>query len=500
MSALANKISKSEGSPDIAVATVTAFSHDGGGVARLEGKAVFIEGALPGERVRFRYVHRHKRYDSGGLVEVLEPSPNRVTPPCPHYGTCGGCDLQHLRPEIQLQAKQQILAEQLERLGKVKPESWLEPITGPALGYRRRARLGVRLVPSEGGVIMGFRQRNKSFLANLETCLVLEPKVSALLPALHDLIAELSCPDRIPQIEVAVGDDNFAGSEKRHRRSGTGKYRLRSRGRNVPIAEQRMQIERASARPEGERARDGAPNASALVFRHLVPLTEQDKKLLIAFGERHEVRIYQQAARPDSIAPLWPANPEPLFYRIPAFDVEIRFDPADFIQINAAVNNATVEQAVKLLEPAPNDTVLDLFCGLGNFTLPLARRAGHVLGVEGEAALVNRARANARLNHITNAEFVSADLYRESAGAAWVDGKANKLLLDPPRGGAMEALKSLVEPLPSRIVYVSCHPATLARDSEYLVRVLGYRFAAAGVMDMFPQTSHVESMALFVKP
>lgn len=429
------------------VATVTAFSHDGRGVARLDGKAVFIEGALPGETVRFRYLERRKRYDTGQLAEILDPSPDRVTPPCPHYGSCGGCDLQHLRPEVQLQAKQQILAEQLERLGKVKPESWLAPITGPALGYRRRARLGVRFVPSEGGVIIGFRRKNKSFLANLETCLVLEPRVSALLPALHVLIAELSCPDRIPQIEVAVGS-----------------------------------------------------NAAALVFRHLVPLTEDDRERLAAFGEHNDIRIYLQPARPDSIVALWPADPEPLFYRIPAFDVEIRFEPADFIQINGAVNNATVEQAVNLLEPAPTDSVLDLFSGLGNFTLPLARRAGRVLGVEGEAGLVSRARANAKLNQISNVEFISADLYKESSSTPWADFKANKLLLDPPRGGAMEAIKSLTEPLPSRIVYVSCYPATLARDSEYLVHVLGYRFAAAGVMDMFPQTSHVETMALFVKP
>ena len=428
------------------VATVTSFTHDGSGVARLEGKAVFIEGALPGETVRFRYLQRRQRYATAELVEILEPSPNRVTPPCPHFGACGGCDLQHLRPELQLQAKQQILAEQLERLGKVKPESWLAPISGPALGYRRRARLGVRSVPSEGGVVIGFRQKNKSFLENLQTCLVLEPKVSALLPALHELIAALSCPDRIPQIEVAVGS-----------------------------------------------------NAAALVFRHLVPFTDEDRERLAAFGEHNDIRIYLQPSRPDSIAPLWPANPEPLSYRIPAFDVEIRFEPADFIQINNAVNNATVEQAVQLLELAPDDKVLDLFCGLGNFTLPLARRAGHVLGVEGEVALVSRAKANAELNRITNVEFVSADLYRESSVATWNTFHANKLLLDPPRGGSMEAIKSLVEPLPSRIVYVSCYPATLARDSEYLVQTLGYRFAAAGVMDMFPQTSHVETMALFTR-
>lgn len=428
------------------VATVTSFTHEGSGVARLDGKAVFIDGALPGETVRFRYLQRRKRFDTAELVEILEPSPDRVTPPCQHFGACGGCDLQHLRPERQLQAKQQILSEQLERLGKVSPESWLAPVTGPVLGYRRRARLGVRAIPSEGGVVIGFRRKNKSFLENLQTCLVMEPKVSALLPALRELVATLSCPDRIPQIEVAVGS-----------------------------------------------------GAAALIFRHLVPLTHEDRERLAAFGEHHDIRIYLQPSRPDSIAPLWPADPAPLSYRIPAFDVELRFGPTDFIQINDAVNNATIEQALKLLELTPDDKVLDLFCGLGNFTLPLARRAGQVLGVEGEAALVSRAKANAELNQITNVEFVSTDLYKESSAAAWNSFAADKLLLDPPRGGAIEAIKSLVEPLPSRIVYVSCYPATLARDSEYLVNALGYRFATAGVMDMFPQTSHVEAMALFTR-
>ncbi len=429
------------------IATVSSLSHDGRGVARINGKTTFIEGALPGETVRLRYLQRHKRYDEAELAELLAPSPDRVMPPCPHYGACGGCDLQHLRPEAQLQTKQQIVAEQLEHLGRVQPESWLAPVTGPVLGYRRRARLGVRLVPSEGGVVIGFRQKNKSFLTNLETCLVLDPRVSALQPELKTLIAGLSCANRIPQIEVACSS-----------------------------------------------------NAVALVFRHLVPLTDQDRTRLSAFGERHDVRVYIQPSRPDSITSLWPVNPEPLFYRIPDFGVDIRFEPADFIQINDAVNAATVAQAINLLELTPTDKVLDLFCGLGNFTLPLARRAGQVLGVEGEAGLVSRAGANAELNQITNVEFISADLYKESSSEPWAGFKPDKLLLDPPRGGAIEAIKMLAEPLPSKIVYVSCYPATLARDSEYLVRVLGYRLAAAGVMDMFPQTSHVETMALFVKP
>lgn len=433
-------------SEDLPLVTVTSLSHDGRGVARLEGKAVFIDGALPGERVRFRYRQRHKRYDHGELIEILEPSPHRTTPPCPHFGTCGGCDLQHLRPESQIQAKQQVLAEQLEHLGKVEPESWLTPITGPVLGYRRRARLGVRFVPGKG-VVIGFRQRHKSFLANLDTCLVLEPNIAALLPELHELIGQLSCRDRLPQVEVAVGDE-----------------------------------------------------AAALVFRHLRPLTPQDKALLLAFGQRHGIRIYQQPDRPGSIAALWPADAQPLYYRLPTFDVKIYFEPSDFIQINNPVNQAMVAQALQLLAPQAHEKVLDLFSGLGNFTLPLARQAKQVLGVEGEAPLVERARRNARLNNIGNAEFIAANLYQENAAQAWAGFKADKLLLDPPRGGAMETIKSLSEPLPSKIVYVSCYPATLARDSEYLVHALGYRLAAVGVMDMFPQTSHVESMALFTRP
>lgn len=432
---------------DSATATVESLSHDGRGVARLDGKTVFIEGALAGERVRFCYVSRHKNFDTGALVELLEASPNRVMPPCPHFGTCGGCDLQHLRPEVQIQAKQRILAEQFAHLGKVQPETWLEPIAGPALGYRRRARLGARLVPERGGMHIGFRARRKSFLANLDTCLVLEPKIAGLLPELRTLVGGLSCAHRIPQIEVASGD-----------------------------------------------------NSSALVFRHLLPLVEHDEEILRDFGKRHDIQIHLQAHGPDSIVALWPDEPEELYYQLSEFNVEIRFRPTDFVQINSAVNQKTVSQAVRLLELKGDEQVLDLFCGLGNFTLPLARHAARVLGVEAEEVLITGARRNARLNGIANAEFRVANLYQEGGPAPWTDFRVDRLLLDPPRGGAIEAIKRFIEPLPSRIVYVSCHPATLARDSEYLVHALGYRLAAAGALDMFPQTSHVESMALFVRP
>jgi len=432
---------------DQAIAIVESLSYDGRGVARIDGKTVFIEGVLPGERVRFRYFNKYKNYDSGGLVDILEPSPDRVTPPCPHYGVCGGCDLQHLRPEVQIQAKQRIVAEQLAHLGKVEPQNWLAPITGPALGYRRRARLGVRHVPSQGGAVIGFRERRRSFIANLDTCPVLDPKLAALLPALQAVIGELSRPDRIPQIEVAVGDEN-----------------------------------------------------SALVFRHLVPLQDRDREQLCAFGDRHGVQIYTQRGGPDSAVALRPSEPRGLYYRLPEFSVDIRFQPTDFVQINSVVNRAMVSQAVRLLEPKSNEQALDLFCGLGNFTLPLARHAGQVLGVEADADLVQRAQENAQRQGMANVEFRSADLYRETAPTPWGEFRPDKLLLDPPRSGAMEAIKALADPLPSRIVYVSCYPATLARDSHYLVHVLGYRLETAGVMDMFPQTSHVETMALFVRP
>lgn len=434
---------------DALVASVESLSHDGRGVARVAGKVVFIEGALPGEEVRFRYRRRRKRYDSGALLEVLQPSPERVAPPCPYFTRCGGCSLQHLCPPAQLRAKQAILAAHLARLGKAEPQTWLPPVTGPIWGYRRRARLGVRFVAGKGGVFVGFRERRRSYITNLDACLVLEPRISGLLPALRDLIAALSCPERIPQVEVACGD-----------------------------------------------------NAAALVFRHLVPLSATDCEQLGRFGERHDVQLYLQGGGPESVTPLWPPEaPMPLlWYALPEHGVRLYFQPTDFIQVNAEVNRRMVDQALTLLDVQPTEAVLDLFCGLGNFTLPLARRARAVLGIEADSALVERARDNAVANGIANATFVTGDLGRAEGDPPWGGFRFDKLLVDPPRSGAMEAIKRLPAPGPARIVYVSCYPATLARDSQYLVHVRGYRLAAAGVLDMFPHTSHVEAMALFVRP
>jgi 23S rRNA (uracil1939-C5)-methyltransferase len=431
--------------PDIITTHIESITHEGYGIAHVDGKAVFIEGALPGETVKYRTLNRGKTYDLGRMVEIVEASPDRVTPRCQYFGSCGGCSLQHLRAEAQLPAKQKILYDSLIRIGKVEPESWLPSLCGMHWGYRRKARLGARVVQKKGGVIVGFREKRTAYLTSLASCEVLHPRVSSLLPALRNLIATLSTPNRIPQIEVAVGD-----------------------------------------------------NATAFVFRHLVPLTADDGARLADFGRQHDIQIYRQPGRPDQLVPVWPENPEPLVYRLSQTNVELEFAPSDFIQVNAELNQRMVTRALELLDPKPGDSVLDLFCGLGNFTLPLASRAGRVLGIEADAVLVEKARHNAQRNQLQNAEFRLANLYSPDTPDPWGAEHFDMWLLDPPRTGAVEVVKRLPAGAgPRRILYVSCNPGTLARDSEALVHNKGYRLAAAGVMDMFPQTSHVEAMALF---
>ena len=433
---------------DTAIARIESLSHEALGVAHVDGKAVFVDGALPGEQVRFQVTKRRKSYDLGRTVEVLETSPDRVPPRCRYFGVCGGCSFQHLRDDAQLPAKEKVLRDNLARIGKVEPEDWLPPMASAHWGYRRKARLGVRMVEKKGGVIVGFREKASSFITPLASCEVLDSRVSALLPALRDLIAGLSCPDRIPQIEVAAGDD-----------------------------------------------------AVALVFRHLVPLTVEDHHRMAEFAGQHGLQVFQQPGRPDALEPVWPAQARPLTYRLPEFGLELEFAPADFIQVNAELNRKMLNRALQLLDPQSGDRVLDLFCGLGNFTLPIARGAGRALGIEADEALIAKARHNARRNGIGNAEFRAGDLYQAEGPNPWGDEDFNKWLLDPPRTGAIEVMKRLPEQGgPRRIVYVSCNPATLARDSEVLVHTKGYRLRAAGVMDMFPQTSHVEAMALFERP
>jgi 23S rRNA (uracil1939-C5)-methyltransferase len=426
--------------------TIESLTHEGRGVARVEGKALFVDGALPGERVSARYVARHRRFDEAATDEVLQASPDRVEPRCPHFGVCGGCSLQHMSAEAQIRAREQAVLEVLEHVGRVRPERMLAPITADPWGYRRKARLSAKHVPKKGGALVGFRERYSRYLAAIDGCEVLHPAVGRRIRALRDLITSMDARDRIPQVEVAVDDDD----------------------------------------------------RTALVFRNLEPLTAADRKRLEEFAQGEGVQVWLQPKGPDTVQPLWPAEPEPLVYAHPDFDVRIPFGPLDFVQVNRDINRAMVARAVELLEAGPDARVLDLFCGLGNFGLPLARRAGFVTGVEGEAVMVLRARENAALNGITNAEFHSADL--AAAGlddAPWARETYDAVLLDPPRAGAAGVMGLLGRLRAPRVVYVSCNPATLARDAHTLVHDHGYRFEAAGVMDMFPHTAHVESMALF---
>ncbi|MEO5702415.1 MAG: 23S rRNA (uracil(1939)-C(5))-methyltransferase RlmD [Gammaproteobacteria bacterium] len=427
---------------ELGQAYIESMSHDGRGVARINGKAIFVQGALPGEEVLFQYDTQRKNFDEGHVADILKPAPARVTPRCRHFTVCGGCSLQHMASDAQLEAKQQVLLDNLKHIGKLQPRTILPALRGPAWGYRRKARLGAKYVVKKEAMLVGFRERGSSLLADLTQCEVLHPSVGSLLPELRALLAGLDGYDRIPQIEVAVGDA-----------------------------------------------------ATALVFRHLDELSDADQTALSVFGKAHDLQIYVQAAGPDSVSLLWPQQAT-LSYRLPRYDLELFFAPTDFTQVNAEMNVQMIDRVVELLDLQTTDRVLDLFCGLGNFTLPLARRAGRVIGVEGDAKLVQRARDNALHNSVSNGEFYTADLAKEIADAPWVTQCFDKILLDPPRTGALDLIKQLPRLGASRIVYVSCNPSTLARDAHELVQ-LGYELVSAGVMDMFPHTTHVESIALF---
>lgn len=412
----------------------------------MDGKAVFIDGALPGERVRFEYLRQHRSYDEGRTVDVLAAAPERVEPRCPHFGVCGGCTLQHMAPQAQILAKQGTLLENLARIGDVRPQNVLEPLTGPHWGYRHKARLGAKFVVKKGRMLVGFRERHAPYVAELTRCEVLHPSVGERIVALTELLAGLSVRMRVPQVEVAVGD-----------------------------------------------------RITALVFRHLDPLTDADRAALEAFGRNHDVAVFLQPGGPDSVELLYPQAAD-LTYGLPAHHVTLAFEPTDFIQINPAINRQMVDRVLELLALRPEHQVLDLFCGLGNFTLPMARRAAEVVGVEGEAGLVQRAEQNAARNGISNTRFYCADLNEDLVDSPWLQRRYDRILLDPPRSGAAAMMARLAALGAPRIVYVSCHPGSLARDAGQLVHELGYRLVSAGVMDMFPHTAHVESLALFERP
>ena len=423
--------------------TIEGLSHDGRGVARVDEKTVFVEGALPDEEVSFLYVERRKNYDVGVVSEVHSASSDRVEPRCAHFGVCGGCVLQHMHEKRQIEAKQQVLMDNFERLGKVKPDQIAPPLTGPYWGYRRKARLGVRYVPKKGGALVGFRERRSPYIVDMHCCEVLYPSVGKLIDPLREMISELDAKNRIAQIEVAVDDSQ-----------------------------------------------------TALAFRNLDPMSEADSQRLRDFAQQHNLRIYLQPAGPDSVVPLWPETIT-LSYELASYGVRFRFLPTDFTQVNSDINRQMVDRALEWLEPGAEDRVLDLFCGLGNFTLPLARRSKEVVGVEGSRDLVQRARENAAENELKNVEFHVADLAGELEKAPWWKGGFEKVLLDPARDGAEQTLSHIADLDVKRIVYVSCNPATLARDAGILVNEHGYTLEKAGVMDMFPHTAHVESIALF---
>lgn len=425
-------------------ARVESLAQDGRGVARVEGKTVFIEGALPGEEVLFKYVAQRRNFDEGETESVQVPSPLRVVPRCSHAAVCGGCTLQHMDGSAQILSKQQILLDALAHIGGVTPDAVLPPLTGPLWGYRRRARLGAKFVIKKNAMLVGFREKRSNLLAELTRCEVLHPAVGTQIETLRGVLRQLDAYNRIPQIEVAVAD-----------------------------------------------------NATALVFRHLDSLSEADKTRLTAFGQQHNFHIYLQPGGIDSVTSLWPEQSE-LIYRMPAFGLDMAFRPNDFIQVNGEMNLRLVARALELLAPERPSRVLDLFCGLGNFTLPIARNAGEVVGVEGDVRLVRAAQDNARRNGIDNATFHVANLASDCGDAVWARGRHYDLvLLDPPRAGAAELVPLLPRLKAARVVYVSCDPGTLARDAGELVQRHGYRLRAAGVMDMFPHTTHVESIAVF---
>ena len=424
---------------------ITSLSHDGRGVGRnADGKVIFVDYALPGERVRFRPTRNRRKFSSGTTVEVMRSSAERVTPRCGVFGTCGGCVLQHYDHAAQASAKQQQLLDNLEKIGDVTSEHIDAPLQAEQWGYRRRARLGVRDVAKKGGILVGFRERNKSYVTPIAACDVLHPSASALLGEMQLVLSGLSCRNRVPQVEVAVAD-----------------------------------------------------NAIALVFRHLEAFTGMDLELLRGFAERNSIQVFLQPGKLDSIHSLWPESPEELYYRLQRFNIDIYFLPTDFIQVNGPVNELLTARVLDALDLESGDHVLDLFCGLGNFTLPLAQNSAYVLGVEGDAGLIERAGINRERNVSENSEFIMMDLFEEDGHMEWMNRKFDKVVMDPPRSGALNMTLYMETLRPSRLVYVSCNPATLARDAGILVKKLGYRLKSAGIIDMFPHTAHVESMAVF---
>ncbi len=449
------------------IGIIESLDHEARGITRSDGKAVFVEGALPGEQVEFSSYRKKPTYELARVARLIRPSPSRVTPRCAHFGVCGGCSMQHCDPAAQVAAKQRVLEDNLWHIGRLRPEEIFAPIYGEPWGYRHRARLSVRLVEKKGGMLVGFHEKRSSYIADMRECHTLPPALANLLLPLRELFGALSIRERLPQVEAAVGE-----------------------------------------------------HTTVLVLRVLEPLSPEDEASVRTFAQRHGVHIHLQPHGPDSVTPFYPEksaeNDGLLSYVLPEFGLELSFGPTEFTQVNPAINRVLIRRAMALLEIRRGERVFDMFCGLGNFSLPMARLGASVLGIEGSAALVQRAEENAAKNGLGECtEFAVANLFEATPENLLAFGPCGKMLIDPPREGAAELVKALVSArgdeteeaknaedaglCPQRIVYVSCNPATLARDAAILVHQKGYRLRGAGVVNMFPQTSHVESIALFTR-
>jgi 23S rRNA (uracil1939-C5)-methyltransferase len=427
---------------------IESLDHEGRGIAHADGKVIFVEGALTGERVTYSSYRKKNNYEQAKVEQILKQSFMRVQPKCPVFGVCGGCSMQHLEPRAQVAVKQRVLEDNLQRIGRVKPEVVLPPIYGLSWAYRQRARLSVRHVLKKNKTLVGFREQNGKYVADMQHCEILTPKIAGLLPLLGELNEKFTARDILPQIEVAVGD-----------------------------------------------------HVDVLVLRILAALTPSDEALIREFADTHHVQFWTQTKGPETVIPFYPLDAPALSYSLPEFAITMPFAPTEFTQVNSDMNRLMVSRAMRLLDPQPGERIADFFCGLGNFTLPIARSGAQVLGIEGSDALVKRARQNAEYNGLSgNTEYRAMNLFEMNEAALVQLGRFDKWLVDPPRDGAIELMRSISDATaPRRIVYVSCSPSTLARDAEVLVHSKGYTLKAAGVMNMFPQTSHVESIALFEK-
>ncbi len=439
---------------EVKTAIIESLDQEGRGVTHVEGKTIFVDGALPNEKVTFQSIRIKPSYEVANVVEIIKQSNQRVTPKCPHFGLCGGCKLQHLDFVAQVAAKQRLLENDLWHIGKVKAENMLPPLYGPTWGYRHKARLSVKYVEKKQRVLVGFNEKATRYVADMNSCEVLVPEVSALIEPLQMMILQLSIRDKLPQIELAVGEATEI---------------------------------------------DGAP-VIVLILRIMDALSADDEALLKGFANTYAVQIWTQTKGPDTIKPFYPLAGPALKYSLSEFDLTYPFKPNEFTQVNPQINRVMIRRAMQLLQPKQHEKIADFFCGIGNFTLPIARSGAQVLGLEGLANLVERANESARLNQIDNTQFGVADLFKMTPEALTELGRFDKWLVDPPRDGAFELVKSLDEKnSPERIVYVSCNPATLARDVGVLVNEKGYTLSAAGVINMFPHTAHVESIALFTR-